>query len=868
MRMTELLRYDIPPEIIALWQREESETLLPAQEMAIKRHNLFSSKNLLIQAPTSSGKTFIGEMAAIQTALRRKKVIYLVPLKALAEEKFEDFRAKYRDYGIDVIISTRDHREYDAQLEDGAFSIAVVVFEKLSQLLVRRPERIKEIELIIADELEILSDPERGAQIEVLLTRILQSGRRMIGLSAVIGHADKLAQWMNADLLLHERRPVELRYGVLHGGTFKYRTYNEYAQAEEELVHVQHSESSWDVLTENVRAFAERGESCLVFVKAKHESRRGAELLAGRIDVPPASTAIDKLRKIEPTHSRDTLIETLSAGVAFHNADLSREERCIVEEGFRTGAVKVLISTSTLAVGMNLPAHNVFIASDKWQYDARFGMPWKTPILRSEYENMGGRAGRIGSGAPFGRSILVAMTPFDDATLWRRYVDGERERIEPRLAREPLENHVLRLVSSRSCLNEQELLDFFNKTLTGSWIWLEMYTPEEIEFRVRAAVNKALDTGMISKDQNGELQATPLGLAVAAKGISIASALDLAHWVRESETRIWTDLDLMLAAAMTSDGRMLQVTLTSREYERSDYPSVLKRLTMDEDLAADVPMNRLRQCNLMPFFEEVRAIKVALFLHEWIDEARVYDVEEKYHTLLGQIVSAADQIGWLIDATASIATAVGAPREFVERIATLAERVQYGVHAPAIPLARERIVDRNTLIALEAQGFHTPQALSDATPQVLAQWVPTGVTHELKSWGLRNLGGSPPATTGGEVRPPTSPPALIIDDRRPGEVCVDGKAVKLQEKQYRLVRFLAETPGECVSYDKVYTALWGETIVEQNQIHFQKRRLLERIKEVMPQRADIVRTIPKRGFVLDLKPCEVSLYSLAEVHAA
>ena len=220
MRMTELLRYDIPAEIIALWQREESETLLPAQEMAIKRHNLFSSRNLLIQAPTSSGKTFIGEMAAIQTALRRKKVIYLVPLKALAEEKFEDFRAKYREYGIDVIISTRDHREYDGRLEDGAFSIAVVVFEKLSQLLVRRPERIKEIELIIADELEILSDPERGAQIEVLLTRILQSERRMIGLSAVIGHADKLAQWMNADLLLHERRPVELRYGVLHDGKF------------------------------------------------------------------------------------------------------------------------------------------------------------------------------------------------------------------------------------------------------------------------------------------------------------------------------------------------------------------------------------------------------------------------------------------------------------------------------------------------------------------------------------------------------------------------------------------------------------------------------------------------------------------------
>ena len=162
MKMTELLRHDVPPEIIRLWQERESETLLPLQEMAIRRHGLFKGGNLLIQAPTSSGKTFIGEMAAIRTALRRKKVVYLVPLKALAEEKFDDFHRKYAAYGLEVIISTRDRREFDRQLECGNFSIAVVVYEKLAQLLVRRPERIEEIELIIADELELLSDPDRG----------------------------------------------------------------------------------------------------------------------------------------------------------------------------------------------------------------------------------------------------------------------------------------------------------------------------------------------------------------------------------------------------------------------------------------------------------------------------------------------------------------------------------------------------------------------------------------------------------------------------------------------------------------------------------------------------------------------------------
>ena len=153
MQMTELLRYDIPPEIIALWQREESETLLPVQEMAVKRHNLFLGKNLLIQAPTSSGKTFIGEMAAIQTALRRKKVIYLVPLKALAEEKFEDFRAKYAP-----TASTSHFGPIDGSLTGGARTgrSRSRPFGKLSQLLVRRPERIQKSNLS-SGRVEILS---------------------------------------------------------------------------------------------------------------------------------------------------------------------------------------------------------------------------------------------------------------------------------------------------------------------------------------------------------------------------------------------------------------------------------------------------------------------------------------------------------------------------------------------------------------------------------------------------------------------------------------------------------------------------------------------------------------------------------------
>jgi helicase len=863
MKMQELIRYDVPEAVLALWQTRESEQLLPLQELAVKRHDLFGNGNLLVQAPTSSGKTFIGEMAAIQTALRRKRVVYLVPLKALAEEKYRDFKEKYTDYGLKVIISTRDHREYDYDFEQGSFAIAVVVYEKLSQLLVRRPERMEEIDLVLADELEILSDPERGAMAELLLTRILQAKCRLIGLSAVIGQADRLAAWMKGELVFYERRPVELRYGVLHEGRFKYRTYNAYGEGEEQLSETFGEISAWEVLCQNVCAFVEQDEASLIFVRAKHEARRGAELLATRVELPAADTAIEALQHLEATRARDSLLSTLNSGVAFHNADLSPEERRIVEQAFRAGEVKVMVSTSTLAVGLNMPAQNVFLSAEKWRYDQRLGIPWKTPILHTEYENMGGRAGRLGAGHPFGRSILIATSPFDEETLWRRYVDGEREAIHPRLAREALEDHVLRLVASRFCTTTEELLAFLESTITGQWVWAERFTIEEIEFRIRAAVNRCIDAGMVLSDIEGNLTVTSFGMAVASKGIAIATARELAQWIVQSVQREWSDIDLIFAVANTVDGRMFQVMLTAKEYEHADYVQTIKQVTRDEELHADVPLNRIRNCTLMPFFEEVRAVKIALFLNQWLDHGAMSTIEEEYNTMAGQVLSAADQVSWLIDATAALATAMSVKSALVERLQDLAARVQHGLREEILPLARLHApaLNRNTLLALYAEGLHTAEALAALPVEALTQWVSKVDADRLKVWALQSV----QFERGGEVAPIASVsepvrPVLIVDDARPGEILVDGVRVALQEKQFRLIQLLAERPGECMPYDSIYDGIWGDVIVEgSNQMHFQKRNLLKRIGEAVSGHDKLITTVPKRGFVLNLKAEEVLL---------
>ena len=116
MKVETLEAYNVPPDILAIWQAQVGAELLPVQERAVKEFGLFADGNLIVFSPTSSGKTFIGEMAAVKAARGNTKVFYLVPQKALAAEKFEELRRRYRPVGIKVVVSSRDRCEYDDEI--------------------------------------------------------------------------------------------------------------------------------------------------------------------------------------------------------------------------------------------------------------------------------------------------------------------------------------------------------------------------------------------------------------------------------------------------------------------------------------------------------------------------------------------------------------------------------------------------------------------------------------------------------------------------------------------------------------------------------------------------------------------------------
>ena len=877
MDMMELAGYGIPAALIARWREQQGERLLPLQEQAVRACELFGGGNLLVQAPTSSGKTFVGEMAAVHAALQRRKTAYLLPLKALAEEKYLEFQTKYASYGVRVIVCTRDHRAFDGPFERGEFDIAVAVYEKLERLATVHPERLRELSLVVADELEVLSDTERGAAVELLLTRLRRAGVRIVGLSAVLGEPARLAAWLDARLLEQERRPRELRYGVLFEGSFRYCGHNDPAESEEPL-ETAHGETPWAEVVQNVRALAEAGEPCLVFVKARREAWRGAELLARRLGLPAAAAAIEALRDLEPTRARDLLLRTCETGAAFHSADLLPAERRIVEEGFRVGEIKVLISTNTLATGMNMPVRNVFLSSDKWIYDPCLDLPWRAPITQGEFENISGRAGRYGAGAEYGRAILVAASPFDRDALWRRYIKGQRETARPQLAHAPFEDATIQLVAARCCRTLAEIGDFFAQTLSARLVWEGRHSAEEIRFRLAAALRRCIeadalcaldgDGARIPVDQETSLdklvlEAAPAGRVIAAKGVSLASARALLHWLRLSENRDWYPLDLLTALALLPDARLRQVSLARREYESGDYFTRLKKATAERELRLDTPINRLRNCRVMPFYDEVRAVKTAMFLETWIGEAPLETIEAEYEITAGQLRAAADQLAWLADAAAALAEARNLAPALVAGIQVFAERIQHGVGEGVLPLARVVPgIERRALIALAGMGLAEPDAARDADAALLERWLTPGQVRAVKRWAEAHAPDPAPDTGTGQA-----PPVLVVDDRRPGGITVRGVSIALQDKQYRLIRALALRPGECIPYAEVYRQVWGEIVVEDNQMHYQKRMLTRRLTGADPALAELIGTVPKHGFILNLTPEQVRLVAAAN-HAA
>lgn len=206
----------IPVNVSAFLKRQNILELRPSQRKSIEKGLFENNNNQIVCTPTGSGKTLVAELAMLDAILNKKKrVIYIVPLKALASEKYREFEEVYgNDFKISVSVGELQSERYNYD-----FDLLILTAEKLDSLIRHNKEILNDIGLVIADEIHLINDETRGPTLEILLSifKAKYNYVRIIGLSATIGNAKELAKWLEADLIEDRWRPVELQHLVLAG---------------------------------------------------------------------------------------------------------------------------------------------------------------------------------------------------------------------------------------------------------------------------------------------------------------------------------------------------------------------------------------------------------------------------------------------------------------------------------------------------------------------------------------------------------------------------------------------------------------------------------------------------------------------------
>lgn len=187
--------------------------LTPIQEKAVHT-GLLQEKSLLICAPTASGKTLIATMA-ICNVLANGKALYIVPLRALASEKFKEYQRLLAGTPYTVMMSTGDVEAESDFL--AKYNLLILTVEKLDSLFRHRVSWLSEVKVVVIDEIHLLNDTHRGPTLEIIITLLrMMISCQLIGLSATIGNPEQLAAWLKADLVIDDWRPVELKKGICY----------------------------------------------------------------------------------------------------------------------------------------------------------------------------------------------------------------------------------------------------------------------------------------------------------------------------------------------------------------------------------------------------------------------------------------------------------------------------------------------------------------------------------------------------------------------------------------------------------------------------------------------------------------------------
>lgn len=455
-------------------------TLHPPQAQALPA--LLLGKNTLVAIPTASGKSLLAYMAMVKRLSEghdRSKAIYIVPLKALAMEKYEELSELGRALNLSVGLGIGDATSEAKNIKE--CNILVCTSEKLDSLLRHNAEMVADVCCVIADEFHLMNDGTRGPTLEINLTRLrhIKPDAQLVALSATVGNASALAEWLEAELVVSEWRPVALEYATFHDFHVEPRKIQSPGEggASNLLSPPRHldglkSHPVWSVVSDGL----DQSSQVLMFVGTRRSAQSEAKNLAKRVkkrlekEEPERYAALQELAQTLSGRSQsnlaDQLASCLAGGVGFHHAGLTHAQRKEVESAFKTGLLVALTATPTLAAGVNLPARRVLVRDLKRWDD---GMSRPLPVM--EVRQMLGRAGR-----PKYDDRGEAWVYCKGTDGWEvadavadRYFFGPVEDVTSKLASEPaLRMHLLASIATGGLVHRGDIEHFFSSTFLGA----------------------------------------------------------------------------------------------------------------------------------------------------------------------------------------------------------------------------------------------------------------------------------------------------------------------------------------------------------------------------------------------------------------
>ena len=491
-------------------RRQDEISITDAQFDALDA-GVATGKSLLLVSPTSSGKTEVG-LIGIAAWLSgfdsmTNRAVYLVSHRALARQKFNELKTSeslktFNLHPSELAMSNGDLSidGEDTQLDDPLSArLLIATYEKFLALLASSGLRQDMSHYcIVADEFQLIGDPTRGQDVEILFTIIRQAKcGQFIGLSAVIHDADLvvLSNWMSATQVIVPTREVPLSYELrVPSSTYIWTT--DGSELPLETSPAPHRDAI-GVLAELERDHSQNfpvAVFCMTKGRVETLSKRWGSLRGTSKNTTPLQSDLFE----EPTALSEALAVYMPHGFAMHTADLIEGERVLVERALDRDELPVVFATTTLAQGLNYSFKTVIL--DSWtRYNRARRQP--EPIARSEFHNIAGRAGRLGrmDAHSHGRVIYFAETPAERATA-ARYLSAEIDKsVTGRLDPARFEQVALQLLAAGIVESADDCLKLLQDSLSGH-IAQETGRNQDVLWKKRLdeALEKLTSWGMIS----------------------------------------------------------------------------------------------------------------------------------------------------------------------------------------------------------------------------------------------------------------------------------------------------------------------------------------------------------------------------------